>query len=524
MDTLSKKQSETIGKLSNHKPKANTMANYLANLLETVPKGLASAIFQKCSEKEERMVRELDTYKLEIGPRVCLDLEISTQLTDQLLLRGSLGRLDSSRASRVNHKAEQSMLDGLERERNHMASLFSKKMSMQTLQLDKRRKKHKQALLNMSHRYMEEKEAKRFQEFDRINETKRVIISDRLSQSRLESAKRVEENKRSQANFEFVKRNLSPLIEEVGHKHWQDREERFAGEMLESKRSQYRSVDLQELKQHGLRVDCVLKRREIEDILKRSEATPRQAYDPMKLKKYKDNPVFFKQKEFNDNHAKSLKYADTVLSKIEQRSSLNAIRNWEEGQHYNNFGYYYKQEVQKRKQNRLLNWDPNSYLHESTEIGRRVHSLHPLATNKSEPNLSIEESPKKQLTYKEFLSKEVDLKKVNNLDLTNKKLNKYERMERAKKYLPQSKPHVSANPAVLQAETMAEQAIRSRNPNVFKKYLNTLEYLERQAVEKEKQEKFEKKLSKSQIPATKGDSIDLLSSCIKSKLKILSNS
>jgi hypothetical protein len=414
-------------------------------------------------------------------------------------------------------------MDSLERERNMMAEMFTKKMSLQTETLDMRRKRHKQELLNRSHRYQGEKLAKRLAEIENNNEKKRIIIDGRLSQSRLASSRRVEETKRSQANFEFVKRNLSPLIEDTAHQRFLEREARFADEVIESKKELNKSVELNELIDHGKRVDSIIKQREINDILNQTKAIPSDAYDPLKFKKNENNPFFIKQKEYKDNQAKSLKYADTVQAKIEQRSPVKAIIKWEEAQHNKNFGYFFKQDILKRKHHKLINWDPNSYMHESKEIGRRMKSLNNLTISQSEKNLSLIEKPKKQLTYKELLSQEVDQKKVNDKDLTNRKLNKYERIERAKKYLPETTPTITNNPVVIYADSMAEKAIRSRNPNVFKKYLNTIDYIERQAADKEKLENFEKKLGKKLPTTTKGDSLDLLSSCIKSKLKILSN-
>lgn len=415
-------------------------------------------------------------------------------------------------------------MDSLERERIMMADIFTKKMSMKTEQLEMRMKRHKAELLDRSHRYQSEKEANRMAEIIRVNEKKRLIISDRLSQSRLASAHRLEENKRSQANYDFVKRNLSPLIEDTAHKKFLEKESRFAEEVLALKKEQTKPVDLQELVHHGKKIDCIVKQREINDILTHTQTVPQQSFDPLKFKKNQNNPFFLKQKEYKDNQAKSLKYADTVQAKIEQRSPVKVIQRWEDAQHEQNFGYFFKQDVLRRKQDKLMHWDPNSYMHESKEIGRRANSLHNLMSPLPKKNLSVEEKVKKPITYKEFIAGEIDQKKVNDKDLTNKKLNKYERIERAKKFLPETKPPIPINPVIMQTNSIAEKAIRSKNPNVFKKYLNTIDYLERQAADKEILEKIEKKQPKSQVTNSKGDSIDLLSSCIKSKLKILSNS
>lgn len=406
--------------------------------------------------------------------------------------------------------------------------MFPKKMSVPSELIELR---HSMASLSKGgqvdylHRYLTEKEAKRIKESERRNESRRLLIAERLSQSRLQSARRVQDIKRSQAYFEIIRDSLPPTIEKVNHEKWLEKEQSYADQVLESKREQNRSIGLDEIKTHGKKLECVLKQREVKEYLAKSETIGRESFDPLKFKKYKDNPVFKKQERVINNHIKSFVYADTVQKTVDQRSSPSAIRDWLSAHNDRNFGLFYKEMVNKRRQDRLLNWDPNSYMHEGNELARRKNFVHnPLWKSSSEKSTVLDQTPKLPLTYKEIVAKEVDYSKVNNQDVTNKTLNQYERLERAKKFIVAAKPSKSASPAVTLVDGLAEQAIRSRNPNVFKKYLNTLQYLERKVVQREQMEIYESKHSQPILPKGSADSIDLLSSCIKSKLKIMSGS
>jgi hypothetical protein len=70
VDSLNKKQDETLTKLSNHKPKAETTADYLGNLMGSIPKDVAGDMFQAFNHREEKVGKEVDLQLQEIGHKV----------------------------------------------------------------------------------------------------------------------------------------------------------------------------------------------------------------------------------------------------------------------------------------------------------------------------------------------------------------------------------------------------------------------------------------------------------------------
>lgn len=70
VDSLTRKQNETIANMSNHKPKAETMADYLSSLMASQPKELASDLFKECAYYEDRVTNQVDQKLLPIGPKV----------------------------------------------------------------------------------------------------------------------------------------------------------------------------------------------------------------------------------------------------------------------------------------------------------------------------------------------------------------------------------------------------------------------------------------------------------------------
>jgi hypothetical protein len=366
------------------------------------------------------------------------------------------------------------------------------------------------------------KRRKRLKEIELNNSLKREDIKQRLEDLRLSSAKREREIKIKNEEFEYVKRNLSPAMDKVKQDVWNMAREQYSQEQLSIRKGMLKPIDLGELKHHSTKINIILKQREVDNILKEDKYVPKESYDPLKFKKNQNNSYFFKKKQFSDYKNKSLKYADKAQKYFEQKSPPNPIKDWEKAQEAKHFGYYYKQSIDRRKEDRRMNWDPNSYLHESIQLAKRSNSVANLEERAKSP--PVEEVKPKKITFKELLTKEVDYKKVNDKELKNKDLNRFERLERAKKFIGETKPAVQSSPTVCLVDEMAEKCIRSHNPNIFKKYLNTVQYLEERALAEEKLEKFERKTEKPILREDrKADSIDLLSSCIKSKLKLLGN-
>lgn len=70
MDSLNKKQEETLTRLSNHKPKAETKAEYLGAMMENIPKETSTDLFQTFNQYEDKIAREIDLELQEIKPKV----------------------------------------------------------------------------------------------------------------------------------------------------------------------------------------------------------------------------------------------------------------------------------------------------------------------------------------------------------------------------------------------------------------------------------------------------------------------
>lgn len=410
-----------------------------------------------------------------------------------------------------------------ENELSRVADFFTRKMSQQTEMREAYMKKQKEKMMTKVRSYHSEKEKKRLKAIESTNIMKREEIQQNLEKIRLSATKREAEIKYRNEEYEHIKRTLSPELDKIKHEQWEEEMNQFRDTQLNRRKSYLKPVKLDDLRHHSTRVDIVLKQRQIKDLLNTSNTIPREYYDPLKFKKHQKNDYFLKQLAWSSNKKKSLKYADKVQSNFLQQSSRAAIVKWEHGKERKNFGYYYRQNIKQRQSDKLREWDPHSYLQESIQVGKRDRSV-TMKKMASKSLGNLEEEKPKTVTYKEMLAREVNFSKVNDEKLNNKELNKFERLERAKRYISEQKLNIKISPAVCMVDEMAEECIRSRNPNVFKKYINTIQYLEEKTRAREQLELFEKKISKPVITVQgKADSIDLLSSCIKSKLKLLGN-
>ena len=401
------------------------------------------------------------------------------------------------------------------------AKQFSSRMVKANEEADKRREENKRRLLFEARESYKRENLKRHKEAEMKNEEKRVIIASNLENLRLNAERRALEIKHKAEHFEFVKRNLSPPMDHDKQLQVQKEMLQYSDGQLKRRKSLMKPVNMEELYQHRTRVEIALRQREIAELVNKSPANPK-AYNPLDFVKHKSNPYFVKKQEFFQLHDKSLMYADTIQDKLEQRSPPKAIRNWQEGQRRNNFGYFYREEVHKRKEEKNNSFDPLTYLSESIAIGKKSIERKGGINSQSLAQVELEVGPKASVPYKQFLAEHIDQTKVRDEQMQNKQLNYYERLERAKKFKDQAHFNKNnSNPAAENVDQLAEECIKSRSPNVFKKYLSTLDYLEQQAALKEKQEKMGQKDLPLQVRQTKGDSIDLLSLSIKSKLKLL---
>jgi hypothetical protein len=436
--------------------------------------------------------------------------------------------LSSKREEIVDDKRKVKELEKFENELlEEKARVFSAKMSASAVESDRKREKMKEELLKKVHLQQSENEEKRKKEIEEINKEKRVIIESRLVSLKLNAERRSLEIKHAEENFQHVKKNLPLELDTIKQRELEQERIKFSEEQLQRRKSIMKPVNLHDLRQHHTRLEAALKHRQIQEMIQKTNH-PSRSYNPLDFIKNKNNPYFLKKKDYQDLHDKSMKYADTVQEKIEQRSPAKAIQTWNEGQHINNFGYFYKQEVNQRKEEKNRSFDPVAYLQESTSMGRlalerKGGNLSKDHSSMSLMNTEVEEAPKPK-TYKEFLKFQVDASKVNDNTKSNKVLNYYERLERAKHFKEEAGfPAIpDKSPEKAEVDKITTECVKSRSPNVFRKYMSTLDYLEEQAAKKERQEK---KLGYGKLPATKSprevDSIDLLSMSIQSKLKVL---
>lgn len=408
-------------------------------------------------------------------------------------------------------------------EKSIAADYFTRKMSQQTELREKYMQKQKEKMMIKARSYHAEKEKRKKEEIEAANKVKREDIKYNLEKLRLSATKREAEIKYRNEEYEHVKRTLSPALDKVKHESWEEEMRQFRETQLSRRKSYLKPVELDELRHHNTRVEIIMKQRKIDEILNSPKTVSKDAYDPMMFKKHQQNDYFLKKKAWWSNKDKSLKYADKAQSNFIQQSSRVAIQKWEEGKEKKNFGYFYRENIKRRKEAVLRDWDPNAYLQQSIRVGR-LDKSQTVKKMVSRSLGNLEEEKPKPITYKELIAKEVNYSKVNNESLVNKELNKYERMERAKKFILEQKPKVKVSAAVCIVNELAEQCIKTKNPNVFRKYINSVQYLEEQTRAREKLELLEKKISKPVITVQgKADSLDLLSSSIKSKLRLLGN-
>ena len=409
------------------------------------------------------------------------------------------------------------------------ATEFVEKMGKQTTSMERKRAASRTRLLRQAREFQAGNQKRREALIEELNKEKRVEIEDRLEALGRSQEERREEVRRKNQEFAFVKRNLSPTIDQERQVELERGREAVKEERLKARHEKYKPMDMDALLNHEANFTLSLKRREFETVVQTAAGGGTgEKVDPASFKKHKDNPFFQKKKNFEVNHSRSLKYAEAVKMKVNQRSPQPAILDWHSYQQKSNFGFFYKQEVTRRVEENKSTIDPNSFMVEGIERAKRNQMKRSAVGGVSQSMVSLRAGDSsttevRHTNYKEYLNGKIDFKKVNDEDVSNKLLNEFERAERAKKLIGQGnkKIHLVVSPSVTNVYEAASDCLNSKIPNIFKRYMGTLEHLERQAAEQEKLEKVIKNGGGSVVVPKAVDSIDLLSQSIQSKMDML---
>ncbi len=433
--------------------------------------------------------------------------------------------------------AEKAKMRELEKEymrkKEEKAKEFTEKMGKATTMMEAKREENKKQLLKRAKNFQSRLEERKKHTIDQINIEKRELIAERMEEMRENSAKRATDIKRKNQEYEFLKNTLPPTLDQIKQEQIENRREAIFEQGVKVRHEKMKPMDMEAILNHEANFTLSLKRREIDHAMRSSasEDNTTPGINPVVFQKNKENAYFQKKAQFLQNHARSMKYADSVRSKVELRSPNSAIDEWMNFQKKSNFGFYYKKQVMDRIEQNKHNLDPNSFMVESIDRAKR-NQLNKSDAHNAQSMKSLQSSPdnysKRVLNYKEFMAEKIDYNKVNDPELPNKKLNEYERAERAKNLMKEGnkKTRIEIDAKVTNVREATNEYLGSQSPNVFKRYMGTLEYLDKQAADKERLERYAKQGNSvpntSKLNQKDADSLDLLSQSIQSKIQVLS--
>ena len=418
------------------------------------------------------------------------------------------------------------------RRKEEKAKDFTEKMGKATTMMEAKREENKTQLLKRAKNFQSRLQERKKRAIDQINKEKRELISERMEEMRENSAKRTIDIKRKHQEFEFLKNTLPPTLDVIKQEEIENRRDAIFDQGVKVRHEKMKPMDMGAILNHEANFTLSLKRREIDNAMRSSTSEDHTApiFDPALFQKNRENVYFQKKSLFLQNHARSMMYAESVRSKVELRSPNSAIDDWMNYQKKSNFGFYYKQQVMDRVEHNKHNLDPNSFMVEGIDRAKR-NQLNKSAAPNAQSMKSLQSSPdnssKHIKNYKEFLTDKIDYTKVNDLSIPNMKLNEYERAERAKTLMKEGnkKTRIEIDAKVTNIKEATSEYLNSQSPNVFKRYMGTLEYLDKQAADKERLEKYAKQGNSmptiSKINQKDADSLDLLSQSIQSKIQVL---